>query len=99
MNYFLCRLNSPRATFPNDISDEERQLMQRHALYWKGLLDKRKVLLFGPVGDPAGVWGVAIVEVSDSTELQTLIANDPVIISGQGFSYDVFPVSPAMARP
>lgn len=73
--------------------------MQRHVLYWKGLLDKRKVLLFGPVGDPARVWGVAVVEVIDSTELQELIASDPVIISEQGFSYDVFPVAPAMARP
>lgn len=72
--------------------------MQRHAHYWKGLLDKRKVLLFGPVGDPAGVWGVAIVEVTDSAELQEFTANDPVITSGRGFSYDVFPVSPAMAR-
>lgn len=54
MDYFLCRFNPPRATFPQDISDEERQLMQRHARYWQALLGKRKVLLVGPVGDPAG---------------------------------------------
>ncbi len=72
--------------------------MRQHAHYWKGLLDKRKVLLFGPVGDPARVWGVAVVEVTDSAELQELIANDPVIMAEQGFSYDVFPVAPAMVR-
>lgn len=98
MNYFLCRLNPSRSTFAEDMSDDERQLMRIHAHYWKGLLDRGKVLLFGPVGDPSGIWGVAVVEVKDADEVAALTTNDPIIVGNRGFSYDIFPVLPALAR-
>ena len=98
MNYFLCRLNPPRPTFALDMSDDERQLMQRHSAYWKELLDRGKAVVFGPVGDPAGVWGMVVVVADNRAEAETLASKDPVIVSNRSFSYDVLPMLSAVVR-
>ncbi|HEX4337109.1 MAG TPA: SRPBCC domain-containing protein [Polyangiaceae bacterium] len=36
--FFLLRLLAPRPTFQMDLTDEERDVMRRHAGYWAGLL-------------------------------------------------------------
>lgn len=38
MNYFLCKLIPPRLSFPADMTPAERQLMQEHAVFWRGLI-------------------------------------------------------------
>ncbi len=98
MSFFLCKLNAPRSTFAMDMSDEERQLMQAHSTYWRQLLAEGKAVVFGPVGDPAGVWGVVIAEVADRAEMDVLTSEDPVITARRSFSYDVFPLLSAVAR-
>jgi hypothetical protein len=35
--------------------------MSQHIGYWSGLIDEGTAPLFGPVADPAGVWGLATV--------------------------------------
>jgi uncharacterized protein YciI len=98
MSYFFCRLNPPRLTFATDMSGEERQLMQQHSAYWRVLLGKGKVVVFGPVADPAGPWGVVVVEAADTAEVQKFLADDPVILANQSFSYDAFPMLSAVVR-
>jgi hypothetical protein len=99
MALFLCRLNPPRPTFSVDMSDEERAMMGEHVAYWRGLLDEGRVVAFGPVADPAGGWGVSVVEADDEAGVQTLLARDPVKLRGdQGFRYDVFAMPGAFSR-
>jgi uncharacterized protein len=98
MPLFLCRLNPPRPSFPADMTDDERALMREHAAYWSGLLDEGRVVAFGPVADPAGAWGVSVIDVADEAAVQHLIAADPVKLRGDGFSYDVFAMPGAIAR-
>jgi uncharacterized protein YciI len=95
---FLCRLNAPRPTFPQDITDEERALMDAHAAYWQDYLETRELVVFGPVADPAGTWGVAVLEVADEARAQALTAADPVASAGRGFSYDVLPMPAGSTR-
>ena len=90
--YFVCKLITPRPTFMEDMSEAEGAALGAHVQYWTELLEKKKVLLFGPVGDPAGVWGLGIVAASDEKEVDALAKNDPAIASGLGFDYQVMPM-------
>ena len=47
--------------------------------YWRGLADKRTALIFGPVLDPDGMYGIAIIETNDETVVQDIGKNDPAI--------------------
>ena len=98
MALLLCRLNPPRKSFMVDMNDDERELMGEHAAYWSGLLDEGRVVAFGPVADPAGGWGVTVVDAEDETAVQAMIDSDPVIVRGEGFRYDVFAMPGAFAR-
>lgn len=75
--YFAIKLNPSRPDFAQTMTDEERDIMLRHIVYWKPYLDTGTMLIFGPVLDPKGVYGLGIVAVKDEAELQSLIENDP----------------------
>jgi hypothetical protein len=92
MPYFFFKLIAPRPSFAFDMREEERGLMQSHSVYWRGLLDKGTVLVFGPVLDPKGPFGVCIGKVADEGEARGLAANDPVIKADRGFICEVFPM-------
>jgi len=77
VNYFLYRLISPRPTFPADMTPVERKLMEEHAVYWRDLMNQGKVVAFGPVFDPKGVYGIAILRCHDSAEAGSLCVGDP----------------------
>lgn len=76
------KLIPPRPTFAQDMSEAEAALMREHILYWKALVADGTCLVFGPVLDPQGVYGVAIVGLEDETILQELEANDPTVKAG-----------------
>lgn len=80
--HFYVKLIPPRPTFPVDMSPEERTTMQKHVAYVTGLFAQGKVLIFGPVLDPAGPFGMAVFEVEDASEVQLLMTNDPSVLCG-----------------
>ena len=90
--YFVCQLILPRADFMATMSEQEGEALGAHVGYWTQLLEEKKALLFGPVGDPEGVWGLGIVVASDEKEADTLAKNDPAVVSGLGFDYKVMPM-------
>jgi len=94
--YFFCRLIGPRPTFAFDMNDEERKMMGEHAKYWRDKLEQGKAVVFGPVHDPAGPWGLGVVRVADEAELRAFEAGDPVISSGRGFRYEVMTMMAAV---
>jgi uncharacterized protein len=51
MSAFIFRLNAPRPTFAVDMTDEERDIMGRHAAYWQPFIDSGQMVIFGPVLD------------------------------------------------
>ena len=75
--YFLLKLIAPRPTFPADMNEAERAIMQHHAEYWSAQRDAGTAIVVGPVMDPKGVWGLGVVEVDGAEQLQELIDNDP----------------------
>lgn len=93
---FHCRLIPPRADFAFTLTDEERALMDRHADYLRGKLAEGTMMLAGPVADPAGPWGLAILRVGTEAEARGLTDADPVVRSGQGFRYEILPLMSAI---
>lgn len=75
--HYTLYLNPPRPTFMQDMTDVERGIMQKHIAYWNNLMAEGKVLAFGPVLDPNGVYGLGIVEVENEDQVKAIISNDP----------------------
>jgi len=82
MGTFVFRLIGPRPTFALDMSEEEREIMGHHAAYWKPLIDSGRMVIFGPVLDSGGSWGLGVVEAEDEEELRAFAAGDPVVTTG-----------------
>ena len=90
-NYFFVKLSPPRPTFFFDMTDDERNVMKEHGVYWDTLVQSKRVLLFGPVIDPKGPYGMGVFEVKDIEKVWELITNDPVKKANLG-TYEVYPM-------
>jgi hypothetical protein len=75
--YFFVKLNPHRSDFAQTMTVEERSIMQEHAIYWRGYMNQGKVVVFGPVFDPKGVFGMGVVGVETEEELLGFIEQDP----------------------
>jgi uncharacterized protein YciI len=79
---FVFRLKAPRPNFALDMTDEEREIMGRHAAHWQPYLDAGQMVVFGPVLDGTGSWGLGVVETDDEDELRAFAGRDPVVTTG-----------------
>ena len=95
---FVNRLIGPRPTFPADMSAAERSVMTEHAAYWAPLVENGTVIVLGPVGDPAGAYGLGVVRAADGQANAAILAKDPAIVSGLGFRYETAPMMAARTR-
>jgi uncharacterized protein len=82
MKYFMYKLIPPRPAFHLDMNEVEKAVMNEHISYWNGLFEQNKTLIYGPVLDPNGVFGLAILEVETDEEAQEVISKDPAVTSG-----------------
>jgi len=96
--YFLYKLIPPRPTFAQDMTDAEAKLMQQHVAHWKGLMDRGLVIVFGPVADPKGTYGVAILELEEEADANALGISDPTMKANVGFHFEVYPMDRAILR-
>jgi uncharacterized protein len=79
---FLYRLLPPRPTYHPDMSATEAETMEAHGAYWMDLLVRGTAVAYGPVFDPAGVWGLAILDVEEEPVARGLVDSDPAVASG-----------------
>ena len=93
---FLYRLLPPRPSFPQDMSPEETDVMNRHLGYWQDLLDRKVALAFGPVLDPEGTWGLGLLDLDDEQAARAVGEDDPAVRSGT-CTYEVVPMQ--LVRP
>ncbi len=99
MKYYLFKLVPPRLTFPADMTPVEAGLMQEHAAYWRGLMGRGQVVVFDPVADPKGSYGVAVLQLPDDADPGPLGENDPTIKVGVGFAFELHPMPQAVLPP
>jgi uncharacterized protein YciI len=89
---YVFRLIPPRPTFTADMSGEEQEAMAQHAVYWRELTARGHVVGFGPVDDPGGTYGIALVTAQTRDEAQAFADEDPVIRRGIGFRTEIAPM-------
>jgi uncharacterized protein YciI len=82
MATFVLRLLAPRPTFALDMTDDERAVMGLHAEHWQPLVEAGRMVVFGPVLDGTGSWGLGVVEAEDEQEIRDHAAEDPAVTSG-----------------
>lgn len=87
MSAILLRLHPPRPDFPDQATAAEEQAMSRHAAWWQQKADEGQAIAVGPVLDPAGVWGLALVWAESEAAALRLVERDPVITANLGFRY------------
>jgi uncharacterized protein YciI len=63
------------------MTEEEREVMGRPAAHWQPFIDSGHMVVFGPVLDGTGSWGLGVVEAEDEDELRAFAAKDPVVIT------------------
>ena len=61
--HYFFKLIPPRPTFIQDMTDEERRLMEEHGRYFQEHFPAGRVLLFGPVMATDVAFGLGILEV------------------------------------
>jgi len=98
MGYFHLKLVSPRPTFPFDITEAEGKAMAEHSVYWQRLAGDGHAVAIGPVFDPRGPYGLAIVETENEAEAEAFGAADPIVKAGLGFRYEVAPMPSIILR-
>ncbi|HEV2644828.1 MAG TPA: YciI family protein [Acidobacteriaceae bacterium] len=76
-SYFFLKLIPCRPSFAFDMTAEEREIMQQHVAYWKTHMDEGKVVVYGPVMDPAGPYGIGVVESKHEDAIRAFIDRDP----------------------
>ena len=96
MPHFFLKLIAPRPTFAMDMTDGEKLLMQEHFGYWKARQDRGEVLVFGPVMDPKGPFGMGVVEAPDEAGARAFAANDPAMKANVGFACEINPMRAVM---
>jgi uncharacterized protein YciI len=78
----VFRLIAPRPDFALTLSDEERELMGRHAAHWQPYVESGQMVVIGPVLDDTGSWGLAVVETDDEDGLRAHADRDPTVTAG-----------------
>jgi len=95
--YYYFKLIPPRPSFPLDITDAERGLMDEHGVYFQQQFDAGKLLLYGPVMAPDGAFGLGILEVADEAEAGQFGENDPSVRAGMN-RFEFYPMRVAGSR-
>ncbi len=96
--YFLYKLLAPRPDFAFTMTPEEAAVMQEHGAYWDGLLAEGTAVVFGPVVEPTGAWGLGVLEVDDPAAAERVREGDPAVLSGR-LTAELHPMVSGTARP
>ena len=88
---FLFRLIPPRADFAQTMTPDEQRAMTEHTDYWQQLLRDGRVVVYGPVADPEGVWGMGVLRAADRAEVLEIGSRDPSILAGVN-TFEVFEI-------
>lgn len=67
--------------------------MERHVAYWSEKAAQGIAIVFGPVMDPKGVYGIGVYQVQDESEMRRLLDQDP---ANGLLQYEVLPMARAV---
>jgi uncharacterized protein YciI len=73
------------------MTTEEQSAMAEHMQYWQRLLHEGRVVVYGPVADPEGVWGLGVLRAADRAEVLAIGERDPSVTAGVN-TFEVFEI-------
>ncbi len=79
---YLGRLLGTRDTWPDDMTEAESAVMQKHFEYLRDLTAQKKVLMAGPVLGRDPKFGLVVLRVASLDEAHDIMKNDPSVQSG-----------------
>jgi uncharacterized protein len=82
MSTYVLRLIAPRPNFAETLTEDEREVMNRHAAHWRPYLERGDMVVFGPILTAEDSYGLAVVETDDEDGLREFAAQDPVVTTG-----------------
>ena len=80
MGHYLIRYRPPRETFIDDITDEERTVIEQHFVYLQKLMDEGKLVMAGRTDDAE--LGISVICVETDEEASIIMGNDPAVKAG-----------------
>jgi uncharacterized protein len=95
--HYFFKLIPPRPTFPHDMNDDERRLMDEHGRYFQKHFEAGRLLLYGPVMAPSGAFGLGVLEVDTEAEARQFGEGDPSVRAGLN-SFEICPMRVSAAR-
>ena len=98
MPHFFYKLSPPRPSFPADMTEAEGRVMEAHFGYWSSLIAAGNVVAYGPVLDPRGSYGIAVLELEDAAAAAEIGNHDPAVQAQAGFSFEVHAMPDAQVR-
>jgi len=66
--------------------------MGQHSAYWRELTRAGTAVAFGPVADPAGVYGLGVIRADDEASARAIADADPVVRADAGFRVEIAPM-------
>ena len=78
--HYMVRLLGVREEWPENMTDEEEQIMSEHFGYLKELTEQGKVLMAGPVFEFK--FGLIVLEVDSEGEAQEIMKAEPSVVQG-----------------
>lgn len=88
---FFVRLVANRPNFAASMTPDEQATMRSHSEFLQGQLAAGKLVVAGPVLDPAGVFGMAVFEAESMDEVHRLLERDPAKAIGR---HEIAPMGP-----
>jgi uncharacterized protein YciI len=95
--YYYLKLIPPRPTFPFDMTDEEKRLMQEHARHLQEHFEAGKILIYGPVLATGAPFGMGVFEVDDEAQARRIMDDDPTVRASLN-RYELSPMRVGAAR-
>lgn len=72
--------------------------MQRHFGYWHEQMSRGSALVFGPVADPQGAYGIAVLTAASEAAAKAICAADPAVTAKLGFRFALYEMPNAVAK-
>ncbi len=99
MKYFFYKLIPPRPDFAFTLTPAETAMMQEHSRYWDRVIAAGGAVTLGPVGDPAGVYGIGVIQAETLEIAQGLVRADPALQAETGCTSELHPMLGIKLRP
>jgi uncharacterized protein YciI len=97
--HYFFKLIPPRSTFPDDMTEREKHLMEEHSRYFEEQFAAGRLLLYGPVLAQDGAFGLAVLEVDSEQDVRRFGEGDPSVKAGLNrFEFHPMRVSAARAK-